>query len=202
MSRISFFSSLVDTVPDDFSIEDLAGMLRAVTASGPWTPSSMGHGDENDTMAFYFWAYLRNLLRTSPETSGLPCKAARKLSEICLPILERISQLMTNKTHIESHFSDKFNIPESKAVEKMLQYTLEEGRCLGRTHKGRVFNAIYTVQEGDAIVALQGSDQLFAIRKTGSKFVLIGDIYVDGLMNGEAYEGIDAETVDYVIELA
>lgn len=61
---------------------------------------------------------------------------------------------------------------------------------------------MYTVQEGDAIVAFQGSDRLFIIRLVGNIYKLIGDIFVDGLMHGEAYENQDPDKVDYDIELA
>jgi hypothetical protein len=35
----------------------------------------------------------------------------------------------------------------------------------------------------------------------GEGYRIIGDVYVDGLMFGEAYEGINADEVDYDIEL-
>jgi hypothetical protein len=83
----------------------------------------------------------------------------------------------------------------------VLQHVLEKGRKLGCTRGGRFYNARQGTSAGDAIVALQGSDQLFVLRPTGTTYKLIGDIFVDGLMNGEAYVNKDPQEVDYDIEL-
>lgn len=55
--------------------------------------------------------------------------------------------------------------------------------------------------EGDKIAAFQGSDRLWLLRPAGERYRLIGDACVDGLMSGEAYEGMDFNEVDYDIEL-
>ncbi|EAT88720.1 hypothetical protein SNOG_03515 [Parastagonospora nodorum SN15] len=78
---------------------------------------------------------------------------------------------------------------------------LEKGRVLGRTRAGRLYNAMQGIEDGDVIMALQGADQLHVMRPCGDMFKLIGDIYVDGLMFGEAYVGQDPNEVDYEISI-
>jgi hypothetical protein len=58
------------------------------------------------------------------------------------------------------------------------------------------------IESGDVIAAFRGADKLYALRPVeGGRYRLVGDAYVDGLMFGEAYEGVDADEVVYDIEL-
>jgi hypothetical protein len=58
------------------------------------------------------------------------------------------------------------------------------------------------VETGDVIAALRGGHRLYDLRPAeGGGYRVVGDAYVDGLMFGEAYEGLDPEEVDYDIEL-
>jgi hypothetical protein len=56
-------------------------------------------------------------------------------------------------------------------------------------------------EKGDLVAAFEGTDRLFILRPAGERYRLVGDAYVDGLMEGEAYEGLDPDEVDYDIEL-
>ncbi len=56
-------------------------------------------------------------------------------------------------------------------------------------------------EKGDLVAVFEGGDRLFILRPVGDRFRLVGEAYVDGLMNGEAYEGLDPDEVDYDIEL-
>jgi hypothetical protein len=51
------------------------------------------------------------------------------------------------------------------------------------------------------IPVFEGADLLFILRPAGDEYRLIGDAYVDGLMLGEAYEGVDPDEVDHDIVL-
>jgi hypothetical protein len=58
------------------------------------------------------------------------------------------------------------------------------------------------IESDDVIAAFRGADRLYVLRPVeGGRYRLVGDAYVDGLMFGEAYEGVDADEVDYDIEL-
>jgi hypothetical protein len=200
--QANFLSELLHTEPDGFSLSDVACILRTVTARAPWSPPSVANVSEIDATAFHFWTYLRHLLRVLSENSSILPLAAERLFECCHRILESIKALAPHNAYPESQVTDEIHREENLALEKVLHYSLEEGRCLGRTSAGRFFNAIHTIQEGDAIVALQGADRLYAIRLVGSTYRLIGDVYADGCMHGEAYKDVDPDAVDYDIELS
>jgi hypothetical protein len=80
---------------------------------------------------------------------------------------------------------------------------LLRGCGVGVTNQRRIFNAMDEVKPRDAIAAFQGTDRLFVLRPVmnSHRYRLVGDVYVDGLMPGEAYEGLDPQSVDYDIEL-
>jgi hypothetical protein len=88
-----------------------------------------------------------------------------------------------------------------KAMQRMKNHSLRKGRVLGRTHAGRLYNSMLGIEDGDVIMALQGSRQLHVMRPCGDIFRLVCDIYVDGLMFGEAYAGQDPNEVDYEISI-
>jgi hypothetical protein len=59
------------------------------------------------------------------------------------------------------------------------------------------------VAKGDVVAAFEGAERLFILRPVAvtGKYRVVGDAFIDGLMNGEAYEGLDPDDVDYDIEL-
>lgn len=153
-------------------------------------------------MAFHFWAYLRHESRMLAQCAENLPTTTKDILERCDYIITEIRAFTPFITYSEPQPTNNMVTEEDKAVERVLQYTLEEGRRLGRTRTGRFCNAMYNVQEGDAIVALKGADRLFIIRSVGNTYKLVGDIFVDGLMDGEAYDNEVPDKVDYDIELA
>jgi hypothetical protein len=128
---------------------------------------------------------------------------AKDLLERCDDVMAKVKALSTqNTTYSKLHSTDDIPGEEEMAIEIVLRHSLEQGRRIGCTRGGRFCNAMYTVRQGDAIVALQGADQLFIIREVGNTYRLMGDIFVDGLMHGEAYKDQNMDNVDYDIELA
>ncbi|KAF2110665.1 heterokaryon incompatibility protein-domain-containing protein [Lophiotrema nucula] len=83
----------------------------------------------------------------------------------------------------------------------------EVAYCRGRsfcvTKEGRLCSGMNNIETSDVVAALQGGDRLFVLRPVpGQTFYrLVGDAYVDGLMQGEAYEGLDPKEVDYDIRI-
>jgi hypothetical protein len=91
---------------------------------------------------------------------------------------------------------------EYKAANELKSRANLHGRSFCTTENGRVCNAMNQPEKGDLVAAFEGSDRLFILRPTGKRYRLVGEAYVDGLMEGEAYEGLDSDEVDYDIELA
>ena len=202
ITESNFLSDLVYLLPGGVSIEDVTSLLRTITAKKPWVPPAGDQGSANETTAFHLWAYLRYKSRLlAIRIADMPNRAKE--------MLEHNDRIMRNtRSFIQSSSGSELQQPdqvtggERVAIERVLRYALDRGRRLGRTRAGRLFNAIGTAQENDAIVALQGADKLYTVRLVGSTYKLIGDILVDGLMYGEAYENQDPDKVDYDINLA
>jgi hypothetical protein len=58
------------------------------------------------------------------------------------------------------------------------------------------------IEAEDVIAAFRGGDRFYVLRPAeGGRYRVIGDAYVYGLMNGEAYDDLDPDEVDYDIEL-
>ncbi|KAF2621167.1 HET-domain-containing protein [Macroventuria anomochaeta] len=201
-SQNGFLRSLVSTVPDNFHMEDISRILDTTTARAPWSPQPTAQATKDEVIAFYFWVYLRYLLRLLVEETGSILPTSDDIIERCDRILQRLKVLAPRNPYPECEITAEITESEFMALEKVLIYSLEEGRCLGRTATQRFFNATHSVQEGDPIVALQGSDQLYVIRLVGGTYKLITDVFVDGMMNGEAYENVHPDMVDCDIALA
>jgi hypothetical protein len=90
---------------------------------------------------------------------------------------------------------------EYEAFDVIDRHTIVNGRSFCVTETGRFCNAMNQARERDGIAAFQGSDRLWILRPVGERYRLIGEVYVDGLMKGEAYEGVDPDEVDHDIEL-
>jgi hypothetical protein len=82
---------------------------------------------------------------------------------------------------------------EKERAESVNLVCIIRGRAFCVTRRGRMCNGMNEVKEGDAVAALEGADRLFILRPTGERYRLIGDAYVDGLMEGEAYEGLNPD---------
>jgi hypothetical protein len=61
------------------------------------------------------------------------------------------------------------------------------------THKGHLGLASKHVQTGDIIAILFGGQLPFVLRKVGNHYILIGEAYIDGIMDGEAAKQHDLD---------
>lgn len=57
------------------------------------------------------------------------------------------------------------------------------------TKKGHLGISSMSVKEGDLIVLVSGAQTPFILRRTGTKYMVVGEAYIDGIMDGEAAEG-------------
>ena len=83
------------------------------------------------------------------------------------------------------------------AGEHVFEYT--EFRCLAYSTNGYMALVSYQAEEGDLLYALFGGSVLYVLRPAGDRFMLIGECYVHGLMDGEAMQLL--ETGQTVIEV-
>ncbi|XP_014558833.1 hypothetical protein COCVIDRAFT_62637, partial [Bipolaris victoriae FI3] len=56
------------------------------------------------------------------------------------------------------------------------------------TKKGRLGISAMTVEEGDIVVLVSGVQMPFILRPTGTRYLVVGEAYIDGIMDGEAAE--------------
>ena len=73
------------------------------------------------------------------------------------------------------------------------RFTLGRRFCV--TERGYMGWVSLAAQQGDEIASLAGTNILFALRKEKTGFYLMGDCYLQGLMEGEAYTLEGAEEV-------
>lgn len=64
------------------------------------------------------------------------------------------------------------------------------------SNRGYLVIASHFVEEGDILCVLGGAEVPFVLRKVNSHYILMGEAYVDGIMDGEAMEGKKREDLE------
>ena len=57
-----------------------------------------------------------------------------------------------------------------------------------RTQTGYVGLSSHKVEDGDCVALFQGGSMPFVVREKGAGWIIVGDAYVHGIMNGEAFD--------------
>lgn len=70
---------------------------------------------------------------------------------------------------------------------------LPNGRRMVRTKKGYIALAPRLVREGDCVAVCEGGQLPLIVRREGEHWLLLGESYVHGIMNGEAWEEAKCE---------
>jgi hypothetical protein len=97
---------------------------------------------------------------------------------------------------------DNLSAIENDAAEQFWQDARLQGRSFCTTKQNRICSCMNKIETGDVIAAFRGGDRLYVLRPAeDGRYRVVGDVYVHGLMNGEAYDGLDPDEVDYDIEL-
>ena len=202
-SHMEFFSAVLQLIPDEPSIADITTLLLTITGRASWSPSRGAYRSTSENIAFYFWAYIRHMLRLTTKLTEGTEKSLGVLLYRCRCVIEKLRAFAPQiPAHELLSVDDTIGGEEYTAIERVLQYALDERRFIGRTQAGRLYNSMYSLHEGNAIVVFRGSDRLFTIRTGGgTTYKLIGDIFVDGFMHGEAYSNKNPDEVDYNIYL-
>lgn len=152
---------------------------------------------EEEPSKFFFWQYFRawsHALKQEPNVS-------EEISKCCDSVCSLIEKATLNTNYKALHLMEMDQSITFEAGSRVSSAAFDEDRQLGKTHGGLFYSATYGVEEGDAIVALQGADMFYAIRAEGSNYRLVGDVYVQGMMHREVYEGQNPDLVDYDIHL-
>ncbi|KAH8768520.1 heterokaryon incompatibility protein-domain-containing protein [Hyaloscypha finlandica] len=185
------------------TVQNAARLASALAANTNWSPTLQGGLSVEESFAFAFLSILRsdfNVVRTQGARVGLDMPGeVPELKQWDTQIQELAAQL--SKAIDLGSFHPSTAIQEYKAANELRRVSALHGRSFCATENGRVCNAMNQPEKGDLVAAFEGSDRLFILRPTGERYRLVGDAYVDGLMEGEAYEGLDSDEVDYDIEL-
>jgi hypothetical protein len=162
-------------------------------------PDKNSHATKEKLTFLYLW-YCRFLARGVLDRSSSN-DAKTELKEVIINTLQSVSSLVMKEPLEQIPLSEPFSDEDQKYGREFLESSRFFGRSFSVTKAGRVCNAMHEVKPGDAIVAFQNAERLYVIRPVGDKYRLVGDAMVPGLMFGEAYENLDPNEVDYMIEL-
>ena len=87
---------------------------------------------------------------------------------------------------------------DSVFVDAWLRAAFQEKFC--STKQGRIGLVPRGALKGDSIAVFMGADVPFVLRATDTEeYELIGECYVHGIMNGEAFDGREAQLGDIVL---
>jgi hypothetical protein len=192
-TRLGAWSKLLLNV--GVSVQNAAALCRCLTV-----------GQLADTYttlraAYDFWCYLRSLVWGLRKAAAyLNFGVDAKIAQFD-QIVVFLALLLADAGIERSCLGDKCALEERERARNLMQYACIDGRTLCTTEQRRICNGMNEVKEGDVIAAFQGASVLYVLRPVGTQYQLIGDAYVDGLLDGEAYEGLDPDEVDYDIEL-
>jgi len=184
---------------------NVAGLCRVIVGDRQWAPINRERFSADENAAFEFWSACRcwsqyNNLHEFPV--GPEVESMLKQCDIFIEELAKALSLGEDGSGTDVFDPARpLTREEDTAAENSIPHFLLQGRSFCVTEQGRTCNAMHEPEKGDLIAAFEGGDRLFILRPVGDRFRLVGEAYVDGLINGEAYEGLDPDEVDYDIEL-
>jgi hypothetical protein len=184
------------------SIQCAADLCHALVANPTWVPTPQNGLSAEQSTAFHFWSWYLGLANWAREDGAkLGLEVALSLKP-CDTLIQELAAQLGGIVNLDSFQpNDPLSYEEHAARDELLLRGIICGRSCCVTLNGRVCNAMHQTEKGDQIAAFEGADRLCILRPVGKRYRLIGDAYVDGLMKGEAYEGINPDEVDYDIEL-
>jgi hypothetical protein len=193
--------ALSDVICDlGITLENAAALCRTLILDPNWKPTH-GQGSPTQQTAYHFWCYFRCLVKGIEDNSIRLClkvHAAARSHHLIKTLAPLILETSLNS------FSNEAELRPSEVDTAMhvWNYMAFQGRSFCTTQQRRVCSCMNKIENDDVIAAFGGADRLYVLRPVeGGRYRLVGDAYVDGLMFGEAYEGVDADEVVYDIEL-
>jgi hypothetical protein len=183
------------------TLEILAGMCRMVLADPEYElhiPNDPRPPAEQ--VAYLFWCLLRGWVKNLEILRDALGATEFQINEIIYQLISDVAILLKIQNWTPG---DPLSSEEEDFYGYVDRNWVQAGRSLGVTESGRLYTALNEVQQGDLIAVFQCADRLFVLREIGKsqKYKLVGDVFVDGLMNGELYQGVEPNEVDYDIAL-
>lgn len=211
-SSVASFSALLGAWADILArlgatFENACGLASTLPPNSTWAPPpATASRSGYEEMAVHLWWYFRHIhlgiearRRPGDEDGELRSRAredvlsALKDDMVRLGLLER------------SSFADGILPDENRwMITEYPGRMYIHGRSFGATRGGRVCNVMNEVRDGDVIVALQGwSRGFFALRPGdgGDAYRVVGEAWVSGLMDGQAYHESSPEELDFDIKI-
>jgi hypothetical protein len=183
-------------------------VCRAIVAEASWKPTG-DYESPNTAGAHHLWCYMRDFASTTnaiAETIGQDIDDQMRLPNQTMDTLAEVLSASGVQCSLPTE-------PLSSVEQQMVENVWENSRFAGRsfctTSKNNICTIANVAKESDSIVALEGSDRLWALRPVGASsrpessitYQIIGDAFIGGLMNGEAYKGLDPDKVDYDLRI-
>lgn len=182
-----------------------------------WPPVATGSRSEYQEVAYHFWCYfqhIHNSIKAYYETNETQESAGNGAARILnfktwAQLVTTTANLLVEARILDPSLATSNQISQDPEVhEHIIQWPSRmyiHGRSLASTQAGRVCNVMNEVQEGDVITALRGWGRgFFVLRPVPGPeptFRVVGEAWVSGLMEGQAYDGSDPTDADYDIHL-
>ncbi|KAJ4297624.1 hypothetical protein N0V90_005517 [Kalmusia sp. IMI 367209] len=197
---LKYYNDILGMMSSEITMEKIAMLCRTL-APDDWRLPKHAELSEEAHVAIYLYYYFIYLVQFLNEggTTSEP-ETLTTLDAECNRTIATLSRLFPP----EYHYSAREQL-QDKIFDASLKFhspQLFRGRCFCVSRTGKFCNVSNQAQEGDAVVVSRGSHCLYIMRPVGDeRYQLVGDAYVDGLMHGEAYSGLDPDSVDYDIAL-
>jgi len=182
---------------------NVASLCRVIVATPHWVPIRQVGRSSDESATFQFVCTCRALVLSHLSRPFSVTHDIKALIKQCSSFVQELVKTFPDDQPNPQRFTaDTPLTPQQvEAANDLVVAVLYRGRSFCVTDGGRLCNAMHDPQKGDVVAAFQGGDRLFILRPVGHRFRLVGDAFVDGWMEGEAYEGLDPDEVDYDIEL-
>jgi hypothetical protein len=176
------------------TVDTVAATCKVITNRESWEKPLQDVTQEMVEQFTYFWFYQLHTLVYM--TTSLSIKMDAEITEYS-KLLNEIKAL-SNMPNL-----DFLTTEQQTEAQLLFGQAFTRGRSLCVTEQHRITSGQNEVHKGDVVAAFQGANVLFILREVGDsgQYRLIGDAKVDGLMHGEAYEGLDPDEVDYEIQI-
>jgi hypothetical protein len=189
-------------------IENAARLCRVLITSSNWENSNTGTLSV-EQRAYHLWCHISLRLHyVLARARFLETDISSSLSPV-YSVLETLAAMLGEAGIRCSSVDEEPSGQEIQVGNLIRELYKPIGRCLCVTEAGRLGSLSNEVKNGDVFVTFESSLTLLTLRPFFSsdsdvpvtRYQLIGDAYVEGLMNGQAYEGLDPDEVDEDIYL-
>jgi hypothetical protein len=183
------------------TIKNIARFCTALVANPTWSPATQNGLSLEENLVFHLWSYIRRYIDVIID-ERLPHDMVIPMVSQGRALLQDLAPLLGHRIQLGSFSpATRLNPKEEEALSSIREEPKLQGRSFCVTENGHVCNAMHQAEQGDVVAAFGGAERLFILRPVGERYRLVGEAYVEGLMSGEAYEGLDPDVVDYDIEL-